>query len=303
MRALVTGASGFIGSHLVRRLANDGAEVHALVRPTSRLSDLPASCAVHVIDGEDMGALAAIIDRAAPDVTFHLAAFVRADHGPDDIVPMLRANLSFGTLLAEALTSRNFNRLVNTGTPWQHFGNAEYEPACLYAATKQAFEDVLAFYGHARGLRIVTLLPADNYGAGDRRNKLLGLLVQALQSGERLDLSPGEQTLDIVHVDDVVEAYVAAARRLLDGQVASSERWAVTSGAGIAMRDLVALVERLAGRPLRVNWGARPYRPREVMTPCRHEAPFPGWTPRWDLERGLRDLLARNGLAAPGTAP
>ncbi len=287
-RALITGGSGFVGRHLARRLTASGVELHAVVRARSDTTALPPEARLHGYGGAP-AELADIVDAARPDVTFHLASHFRAEHEPQDLEPLIASNVAFGTYLADALCRHPPARLVNCGTAWQHFGDRDYDPVCLYAATKQAFEAVLEYYVAARGLRVTTLKLFDSYGPDDPRGKLVGALMQAAASGRPLELSPGEQRIDLVHVDDLVRAFEIAAGRLADDEP-RSEAFALSSGRTVTLRELVSLVEAVSGRPVGANWGARPYRAREVMLPWSRGRPLPGWQPEIGLEDGLRTL-------------
>ncbi len=140
---------------------------------------------------------------------------------------MIEGNILFGTLLLEAMVATGVSRLVNTGTAWQHFEDVEtYRPVCLHAATKQAFEDILAYYVDARGLEATSLMLYDTYGPGDPRPKLISLLKKQLHADAALNMSSGEQ---------------------------------------IPLRKVVDLFSQVAGKPIVVNWGNRPYRDRGVM--------------------------------------
>lgn len=296
MRALITGGTGFVGRHLARTLSARGATVFALVRPDSDTTPLEGHATTLRI-GLDAEAVAEAVAQAAPDVTFHLASLFRAEHGPKDIVPMLEANLTFGTLLLDALARQGAGRLINTGTSWQHYRDAPYDPVCLYAATKQAFETLIEFYVRAHGFRVTTLELTDTYGPDDPRGKIIALLMRVAASGEVLRLSPGEQEIDLVHIDDVTAAFRLAAERLADAPDGTHDRYAVSSGRPLPLRDLAALIGRIAGRPIHAEWGARPYRRREVMTTW-NGGTLPGWSPTVPLEEGLHRLWnPQNGLA------
>ncbi|KAK3671198.1 hypothetical protein LTR37_021587, partial [Vermiconidia calcicola] len=206
--------SGFIGGRLLTRLLDQGHEVTALVRgdPAGRLD--PRASAER-IDGS--ASLGDIVGRAAPEVVFHVASAVVVEHSPDAIADIVQANVTFPTQLLEAMTRHGVRRFVNTGTSWQHHdGGAAYRPSNLYAATKQAFEDIAIFYNDAHGIGMANLKLFDVYGPSDPRNKVIPLLLRVLRSGEPLGMSPGDQVLDMVHVDDVVEAYLSAALWLAD---------------------------------------------------------------------------------------
>ena len=118
---------------------------------------------------------------------------------------------------------------MNTGSYSQHYGGRAYSPVSLYAATKQAFQDILQFYCEVRGLRAVTLELPDTYGPDDKRPKLFSLLDRVARSGETLQMSPGEQLLDLLHVDDVVHGYEVAADGLLSGHLPSPSQYQLSS--------------------------------------------------------------------------
>lgn len=288
-RALITGATGFVGSHLARRLATRGWDVHLIVRPDSdrrRLSK-PKAFRFHVYDGS-YRSLDAAVKKARPDVVFHLASLFLASHKPDDVAPMMAANLTFPTQLAEAAVQNGVTRFVNTGTAWQHYKDRPFDPVCLYAATKQAFEDVLRFYVESSSVRVTTLKLFDTYGPDDPRPKLFPALRRAAATGETLSMSPGRQTVDPVFIDDVTTAFEVAADRLLAGRAKASETFAVSTGKPISLRDIVATYARVMGRTIRTEWGGRPYRKREVMRPWSKGRRLPGWSARVSFEDGIR---------------
>ena len=291
---LVTGATGFVGGHLVRRLLADGGETHAIVRPTSNavaLREVLGSGNVHEHDGSTMG-LIGILRSVHPDIVFHLASLVVGEHSTDDVDPLVQSNILFGTQLLEAMAVAGVSDIVNTGTYWQHYGGRAYSPVSLYAATKQAFQDILQFYCEVRGLRAVTLELPDTYGPDDKRPKLFSLLDRAARSGETLQMSPGKQLLDLLHVDDVVHGYEVAADGLLSGHLPSPSQYQLSSGSLVRLKDVVGLYHQATGRTVSVAWGGRPYRLREVMEPRSPVSVLPGWIPSRSLATWLNESAA-----------
>lgn len=298
---LVTGASGFVGSHLVRRLVDEGATVHIVVRPESNLEQLQRvqrHVVAHRLDGTTEG-LASIVAESSPEIVFHLASLFVSEHRPADIRPLIGSNLLFGSQLLEAMKAVGASRLVNTGTSWQHYRNEAYSPVNLYAATKHAFEILLQYYLETSELQAVTLKLFDTYGPDDPRPKLMHLLDRISESGETLAMSPGEQLIDLVHIDDVVDAYLGAAQRLLDGLGGEHERYAVSSGKPLPLKELARLVGEALGKELNIEWSGRPYREREVMVPWDRGDTLPGWRPTIGLAEGVRSLFSGRHQGSP----
>lgn len=288
-KALLTGATGYVGSHVARRLVASGWSVHTVCRTesaSSLLSGILDLVTVHRHDGSTEGMMGIMRD-VSPDVVFHLASLFLAQHRVEDVVPLVRSNVLFGSQLLEAMAQHGVHRLVNTGTSWQHYESRDYSPVNLYAATKQAFEDILRFYVDGTSLRAVSLKLFDSYGPGDPRPKLFTLLRRVAEQGDALEMSPGEQLIDLVYIDDIVDCFILAAERLLADQVTCHECYAVSSGAPVKLRELVDMYARVIGRPLPVKWGGRPYRPREVMVPWHTGSTLPGWQPQVGLAEGI----------------
>jgi nucleoside-diphosphate-sugar epimerase len=288
MRVLLTGGSGFIGGHLRRHLAAAGVEVVLLVR-----RDLPGIDVPQLRMPDDPAVLAELLAARRFDGVIHLATRFQAGHAAADIPAMVAANVTFAALALDAAAQAGVRWFLNTGTYWQHYRGAAYDPVNLYAATKQAFEDIGRFYAANGAIDFCTLCLNDTYGRGDSRPKLFNLLRNALVSGETLEMSGGEQTMNILHVDDVCAAFLLLAGRLdadRDGAL-NNRRFALSSDEPCTIRELAGMFEAIGGRDLRLLWGKRPYRVREVMLPACPAEPLPGWSPRIPLRQGIADFL------------
>jgi nucleoside-diphosphate-sugar epimerase len=289
-RALITGATGFIGSHLLDHLQAAGWEIAVLARPAaaSTLSQKHAPLKVYQYRGATTEVLEAMVEYR-PEVVFHLSSHFLAAHDSAQIESLVSSNILFGTQLLEAMKVAGVTGLVNAGTSWQNYTGDVYNPVNLYAATKQAFEDIIAYYAQTAGICTVTLRLYDSYGQGDQRRKLLRLLLESLRTGEPLGMSPGDQVMDLVHVDDICRAFLRASELALE-MPAGTSVYAVSSGERRSLKQVVATLEEAAGRKFAIQFGVRPYRDREVMIPWEGP-PLPGWAPKISLLEGFKRLV------------
>lgn len=270
MKLIITGANGFIGRHLCKRLQAEGWDFTCLIRSESpRTFFLENGISTIETDGAGTS-LVEIFKKEGATGIVHLASHFVAEHQEKDLGPLVLSNVLFGTEVLDASVKASIKWFLNTGTFWQHYNGSAYDPVNLYAATKQALEDIGRYYANAHGLRFCTLKLCDTYGPNDTRNKIFNLWEKIAKSGETLDMSPGDQLIDIVHVDWVVEAYVRLIGALNAGGIGdkSCESYYVTSNQKISLKELAREYERTNGVQLNINWGGRSYRQREVMAPA-----------------------------------
>jgi nucleoside-diphosphate-sugar epimerase len=297
-RALVTGATGYIGGRLAQHLRDAGWSVHAVVRPGSDRGRLPNAVVCHVHDRSAAG-MTRIVREAAPDVVFHLAGEAQPRHSVENLDDIVTANIGFGTQLLEAMASASARRLIEAGTNWEFDTAGHFRPNTFYAATKQAFRVLADYYVQRHGISTTTLLLYDVYGPNDWRGKFLSHLINAFKRNEIMAATPGEQIVEFVHVDDVARGFLVAAQELLRTEAKPGLRcYRLDSGRRLALREAVALMARLSGRPECVRFGGRPYPSEQIMEPLAVGPRPPGWEPEISLEQGFLMLLDEAGLVA-----
>lgn len=291
----ITGGTGFIGQNLVCRLTSTGHLVHVLLRPESDCSLFAEQQNVflHFYDGT-VDSVTAAFTASKPDTVFHLATRYHAHHTPDQLEDMIQANISLGVHVLEAMVEAKVGLLVNAGSAWQNYRDQDYCPVNLYAAMKQALEDLMAYYVDAQGLRAVTLRFFDTYGPDDPRRKLIPLLIRTLRHGSSLDMSTGEQKIDLLYIDDAIDAFLRAASFAREMPVPRHDVFSLATGERLTVKEIVTLLTRLSNADVKVNWGTVPKRERDVMEPWTGGKQLPGWAPKISLEDGLRHLLNLN---------
>ena len=264
MKILVTGATGFVGKNLIAKLEECDIDYVAIVR--SETNFFKSS---YVFNG-DVAALTCFIQDRYFEGVVHLASCFIGEHKSEQIDDLVNANLLFGAKILEASVKGGIKWFLNTGTYWQHYNGASYDPVNLYAATKQAFEDIAKYYVEAYDLNFCTLKLSDTYGENDTRKKIFALWKQIAKNGEELGMSAGEQYVDIVHIDTATSAYLELIQKLhkdTDKKLKYTS-YCLSSGERITLKELAKKYEETHGVKLNIKWGVRPYRQREPMHPC-----------------------------------
>lgn len=292
MRILISGATGFVGRNVAERLLKDKHDVFVITRETTDISKLDKRITVIKFNG-DVDHLSSFISKEKVDGVIHLASLVLTTHTSSNIASIINSNILFATQLLEASTRSGVSWFINTGTFWQHYKNKKYSPVNLYAASKQAFEDIAQYYQETSSIIFLTIILCDNFGKDDSRPKIFNLLKKIKETKEQLDMSPGEQLLDITHIDNVVDGYIHVIK-LLGGKGAknlSNKRFILGENKRLTLKSFVSLFEKISKTKLNINWGGRNYRDREIMIPYSQGIIIPEWKPKVDLEQGIKRSL------------
>ena len=299
-RALVTGATGFLGGHLTRALADLGADVHALSRLGANRFPTPGLEQVswYEADLRDPDSLRRAIDRADPEVVYHLAAYGTTFEAQDPS-HAFAVNVEGSLNLWHALGERSC-RFVLAGSCAEYgdvAGRASErdlcQPARFYPATKNAAVTLVTALGRESGREVVVLRPYGPYGPGDRTNRIVPYVMRKLLAGETVDVTPGEQFRDYCYVEDHVSAFLLAGSR---GLPRTGQIYNIGSGERITLRQLIEAVAETVGEETRslVRFGAVPYRDGEIGEMCANiEAARRdlGWESKISLREGLKRTL------------
>lgn len=289
--ALVTGGNGYLGSVLVRHLVECGFTVHAIAHKNRQVLDrvLPEG-QIHVLTG-DLSDTVELTGRLKPDAIFHLATDQTEPKDIGGMLHILQNNLALGTaLLQGAALCPKSPVFLNAGTYWQ-FADPDYIAGnSFYAATKQAFHDILLYFRRAYKIRSTTLILYDTIGLTDPRSKLWNKLVEALP-GTQFPMSGGKQTVDIVHVDDIVRGFVHAAN-LLDADELPGPLYALRSNEPKILRDFIEDLSDSGILDLQFVWGKIPYWSGQIFQVWQGER-LPGWRAAIDIKETIAEMARR----------
>lgn len=310
-KVLVTGGSGFIGSHLVRRLLAEGAEVGVTVRYGNVIKNERLKWCwdrLHVIEADlrNRGALEAV-RVFQPDVVFHLAAYNHVGQSFVQVEECFDVNAKGTANLFDLCAQSSRFVYISSSEVYGHqpgvpfVETMEPQPLSPYATTKYAGELYCRMHQRMeRQARTVILRPFNAYGPYQSSKAILPELIVGCLRGLPIECTPGEQTREFNFVDDLVEGFLRAAsvETPVEGPVN------LASGQEVAIRDLLHLIAKLTGTKSELRIGALPYRPNEIWrmrgdnTRARK---LLGWEPQTSLEEGLRQTVQwfRAQMAGP----
>ena len=296
--ALVTGGTGFIGAHLVRRLVKHGMAVHLVCRPTAnrrRLQNIASRIAWHTASLADARALRRIAERVQPDYVFHLAAATMHGGRPAAAPARVIATTVLGTVKLTAACERvPYRCFVHTGDAFEYAPrerplreSGACRPTTVDGIAKLAASLYALAVARQRRRPIVVVRPFSIFGPLDDPRRLIPRLFAAARDGSHVALSKPDIARDFLYVDDLVDLYLDV---IAQPDRAAGEIFNAGSGRETTLAALVRTIERVAGARLHPLWGTYSTaahdaeRRRADIAKARR---LLGWRPRTPLARGL----------------
>ena len=298
-QVLVTGASGFLGSHLCKTLVKNGCRVVALLRPSSnlwRIRDIMEQ--IEVVEGDlrdiDSQALAKLLPGVR--VIFHLAAG-GVDQSKDGPAAIVASNVMGTLALLQYSQEINPERFIYCGSSFEYGegtliseDHLAIMPVSEYAASKSAGYLLVNSLFQRYEVPVATLRPFQVYGPYEAASRLVPQTIDRGLEGATIELTGGEQVRDFVYVADVAEAFLAAAT--VPGAIGGT--FNVCSGSGTSVREAVSKIIDLTGGNATPLYGALPYRATEIWNltgdPGRANEIL-GWKARVSLDDGLSQTI------------
>ena len=284
-KVLVTGGGGFLGTHLCRRLVEEGADVHA----TSRQHRPQQENGLHwwQADLADITEARTLISSVKPDIIYHLAGSVGASADRELVLPTFQSLLVSTVNILTIVAEIGCRRLVLTGSLTEPKGDlSEAAPGSPYAAAKWASSAYGRMFQKLYNIPCVIVRPFMTYGPGQDFKKLIPAVTLALLRGKAPRLSSGKWQADWIYVDDVIEGLMTAAR------VPNIDSTPMDLGSGrlVSVRAVVEQVAAIVGSDAKPLFGALPDRPMEEVCVADNSDTYARirWRPVISLEEGLK---------------
>ena len=300
-KVLITGAGGFIGSHLTQRLIRGGAEVHIILRKKSdtwRIKNLLPRLNVYRGDLADAEFLKKNVKKINPQGIFHLATSTILSGVRASNEEIIRTNIMGSANLIDALESVNYEYFINTGS-FSECGlknrpikeSDVCEPAELYSITKLA----QTLYGQAvartKDKPILTFRIFTPYGPAVQEGRLIYNMIYRALHDQGINLTEPSTVRDFIYVDDIIELYLEAAGKAGD---LKGEIFNAGSGVKTSFGDLADKILKITGSKSKVNWGAFPpvhYDSDKWQADMAKTFSRFDWRPKYDLDMGLAKTI------------
>ena len=289
MKILLTGASGFIGSHVARTLLRARHEIHAIVRPDDEMWRIRDILPLLRIVSADLLDLAFALPPASFDACIHLAWYVEPGKYLES--PQNKDWVEASLRLARLIKESGCRRFIAAGTCFEYATSdppqresTPTEPSTLYVQSKLKLLHEL----QAAGIEFAWVRFFYQYGPREDPRRLVPVIINSLLNAQEVKLVPGDRTRDYLYIEDVASAVCAVAQSNITGAVN------IGSGVPVTVHDIALKIGHLLDRVDLLQFGALPYSAKEPMqlladnTKLRENT---DWEPRVSLDDGLRQTV------------
>ena len=293
---MVTGGTGFIGSHLVERLLYEGHNVILLKRSFSntwRIEHLfeKFSNQLVLID-IDLTDLEDVFSKYSVEGIFHLATYYNKNPTFEEINPMASSNLLFPIDVLNLAVKYEVKYFINTGTFMEYSLNDsqlvssyDLDPKTFYAATKISFEEIVKFFEANYDINASTLKIYSPYGDKDDTNKIIPYLINNILDGEDISINNPNNHLNVVYVEDIASAFIKLKENILTFD--KYESFDVASDVSYSLSDICSFIDTFIKKG------------ESIEIKCVEIEDIPNisynekisWVPEIDIENGLKKTI------------
>lgn len=280
MKIGIIGSNGFIGSNLSLHLKkNKKFKVYCFSSFEKHRSNW-----IKKISNE--------IKLFKPNLVINCAA----DQNPNDndkaIIGLLNSNLKANVLfLNRAIKNNNFKGYITFGSKWEFNELRKFHPLNFYAATKHANDLFLQYFSLKKNITTVSLKIFETFGKHDERKRILNLLLKNYKQQKTLNITPGNQYLDYVHILEICELIKIICNDISKNRLKGFNTYTVSSKKPIKLKSLIKQLDQVLNKKLKVKLGAKKYRTNEAMKPIRKIYNYPGWKSKLNLIKELKKIF------------
>ncbi len=283
MKILISGGAGYVGSFLTKELLAQGHEVGVITQTPQQDSEIQ-----YFTYAGDIQGLKDTFESFNPDRVIHLAADVSKSISSDTIDKMLNANIILPAHLLQLSEEYEVERLINISTFSTSIDGESYSPQTYYAATKKSAEDLATYYDMRTNLDIITLCFYDIYGANQPHARFLNSVINSVREQKDLIMSPGDQEICFLNVDDAVDAMIYA----LDFKPQNNSHIYCVHGSEVfKLKEVPHVVAEALGVPCPEIKHSMPYRDVEIMKFAPPHPLLEGWVAKTTLETEIIKML------------
>jgi CDP-paratose synthetase len=290
MRILITGATGFVGQHLISKLERYDFKI--IVRNQSNKYSTDKQI---IYDINSLNDFKYSIESYNPDIVIHLASYLSSSDDIRSIKNTIDSNILFTSILFEALKLTDLKLFINTGTFAEYYFNDGVEnPAYFYAASKIAIKPIIKYFKNISTFKHINIVPYTIYGGKSKSKKVIDYILDSIDSKSHLEMTSGEQVLDFIHIDDITDFYLYCINNI--NQLKDEESYHLGTGKGTSIKELSRIIENLTNKKVNINWGARKYRPLDIMraiAPVYKLEKELNWKAKVSIEDGIKKILEK----------
>jgi CDP-paratose synthetase len=287
VKILITGTTGFIGSNLVRFLNRSEDSITCLVRESSDISNLiNLSPKVDILVDKGNN-LENYFKSKSPEVLINFATYYSYYDNLETLEKMTSSNIFFPARLGYLSSLYDLDLFINVGSSFQL--SEKNRKMNFYTSSKNIADKILDDFFEGAKTKLIKVYLYDSYGPNDNREKLFFFLRNAFESNKSLDMSPGLQKLNYLHIDDICRAFMQLIKNYKDN-LPLYGNYGIFSNKDHTLREIVQLYSKAIDKEIKVNWSAKNYRANEIMLPSK---PFPkieNWKEQIDLFEGILDM-------------
>jgi nucleoside-diphosphate-sugar epimerase len=279
---LITGAQGFIASNFINRFKNKYNFLQIIKNKKENIC-FKKKKNYHIYKKGNIINLITFLKKNKPKLVIHFGSLFIAEHKSDQISDLIESNVLFGNHILESMLKSDCKKIINIETSWQNYNNSrEYNPSCLYAATKEAFKKILFYYHKAYGFNVINIKLFDTYGSNDKRKKIFNYLLKK----KKLNLTRGAQKINLLHVDDVCDGIEKCSKNLLKKNISFSD-YGLGSKKNFTLKLLIKKFIKINNLNIKIYWGKKKYKDREIFNPYNKYKKIPGWREKINVEYGF----------------